>query len=335
MDFTLTITADDLDECWNPSTRRTIAGTVIAPALSPEPLAVSNGVFNLFVQPGAGRYAQHDLRHAADLGGRQDFFFHRVKDRHRQTTRPEHLAETTTLYVTVYRRPDQAAPVLGSGVLHIHPTDFLKQMTTMTATNAPNERERIEALVRFGKFFAGISVRAYGGVFAPEKYFNPERRAAQEAAAGCRRAGGPRLRHRGRRRLRLTRYRGGAKGPLLMVHGAGVSSSSIFSTDLIDTNMLEYLYAHAVRLLAVRLPGVDRARGVEGAIERRPDRLDRPPRGGGIVLIHRRPAPQRSRRGALLRLEHLLHGDARRLEGRALDRLLADRHQHGAARRRV
>jgi cholesterol oxidase len=43
--------------------------------------------------------------------------------------------------------------------------------------------------------------------------------------------------------LKLTRYKGGAKGPVMVVHGAGVSSG-IFSTDLIDTNLLEYVYAH-------------------------------------------------------------------------------------------
>jgi cholesterol oxidase len=43
--------------------------------------------------------------------------------------------------------------------------------------------------------------------------------------------------------LRLTRYQGGSKGPVILSHGLGVSSL-IFSLDTIDTNMLEYLYAH-------------------------------------------------------------------------------------------
>jgi cholesterol oxidase len=43
--------------------------------------------------------------------------------------------------------------------------------------------------------------------------------------------------------LKLTRYKGGSKGPVMLIHGAGVASS-IFSTDLIDTNLLEFLYAH-------------------------------------------------------------------------------------------
>ena len=43
--------------------------------------------------------------------------------------------------------------------------------------------------------------------------------------------------------LRLTRYQGGAKGPVILSHGLGVSSL-IFSIDTIETNLLEYLYAH-------------------------------------------------------------------------------------------
>ena len=43
--------------------------------------------------------------------------------------------------------------------------------------------------------------------------------------------------------LRLTRYRGGSKGPVILSHGLGVSST-IYSLDTIDTNLLEYLFAH-------------------------------------------------------------------------------------------
>ena len=42
--------------------------------------------------------------------------------------------------------------------------------------------------------------------------------------------------------LRLTRYRGGDKGPVILSHGLGVSGT-IFSLDTIDTNLVEYLYA--------------------------------------------------------------------------------------------
>lgn len=41
--------------------------------------------------------------------------------------------------------------------------------------------------------------------------------------------------------LLLARYRGGAKGPVMLVHGLGVSSR-IFTLDTIGTNLVEYLY---------------------------------------------------------------------------------------------
>lgn len=44
-------------------------------------------------------------------------------------------------------------------------------------------------------------------------------------------------------RLRLTRHRGGDRGPVVLVHGLGVSSR-IFSLDTIDTNLTDYLCGH-------------------------------------------------------------------------------------------
>ena len=41
--------------------------------------------------------------------------------------------------------------------------------------------------------------------------------------------------------LRLTRYRGGDRGPVLLVHCIGVAST-MYSLDTIDTNLLEFLY---------------------------------------------------------------------------------------------
>ena len=43
--------------------------------------------------------------------------------------------------------------------------------------------------------------------------------------------------------LLLTRYHGGNKGPVMLIHGLGVASS-MFSIDTIDTNLLEYLVEH-------------------------------------------------------------------------------------------
>ncbi|HET7274857.1 MAG TPA: hypothetical protein VFI91_06735 [Longimicrobiaceae bacterium] len=54
--------------------------------------------------------------------------------------------------------------------------------------------------------------------------------------------------------LRLTRYQGGARGPVVLVHCIGVSST-MYSLDTVETNLLEYLYAESfdVWLLDMRL----------------------------------------------------------------------------------
>jgi cholesterol oxidase len=41
--------------------------------------------------------------------------------------------------------------------------------------------------------------------------------------------------------LRLVRYQGGDKGPVLLVHGFGMSGR-VFSTDTVETNLVEYLH---------------------------------------------------------------------------------------------
>jgi cholesterol oxidase len=64
--------------------------------------------------------------------------------------------------------------------------------------------------------------------------------------------------------LRLTRYQGGGKGPVMLSHGLG-DSSRIFSLDTIETNLVEYLCSHgydvwlldyraSIELPAARLP---------------------------------------------------------------------------------
>ena len=39
----------------------------------------------------------------------------------------------------------------------------------------------------------------------------------------------------------LTRYEGGSKGPVVLIHG-GALSSEMFALDTIETNLLEYIF---------------------------------------------------------------------------------------------
>jgi len=166
--FTLTIVSEDVDAMVNdPKHEARMVGSVSAPALSPRPLTVTNGTFNLFVvdvaQPATRRMWYRMPLKADD--GRVYFFegFKLICDRPVSDV----WHDTTTLYITVYDGPANTSPVLGKGVLIIRPQDFFHQLTTMRATNAATLEQRLEAEGRFAAFFLGVLAQKYGRVFRP------------------------------------------------------------------------------------------------------------------------------------------------------------------------
>lgn len=243
--FTVTVRSDDLNALINnPQHPATIVGTLYAPVLSPKPLTVSNGVFNLFEeypdQVGM-RHMNYNMKLTAEGG--TDYFFSAFKAVPSDHSVLRAWADTSTLYVTVYSGTDKSGPVVGSGVLHIEPADFAKQMTTMKVLNATSEAERLKDMARFGEYFAGVLWESYGGVLAGDVYFNPDAPPRKKRPLNV---GAPEVtffQTEDHVNLRLTRYQGGTKGPVMLVHGLGVGSN-IFSTDTIATNLLEFLYQH-------------------------------------------------------------------------------------------
>ncbi|MDH2433665.1 GMC oxidoreductase [Pokkaliibacter sp. MBI-7] len=243
MAFTLTIAAADMEKMLaEPSHSATIVGTLMAPALSPTAMVVSHGTFNLFEKDNndvGERHMNYNMRLTTTDG--TEYFFSGFKSIPFDHGALHIWPDTSTLYVTVYQGSDNQGAVVGSGVLHIAVTDFARQMTTMKVLNAPDEKARLAAMARFGKFFAGVLWDSYGGVFAGDTYFNkdlpPRKKRLLNTAP-------PAVHHfltEDGVTLRLSRYQGGSKGPVMLVHGLGVSSA-IFSTDTIGTNLLEYLY---------------------------------------------------------------------------------------------
>lgn len=166
--FTLTIVSDDLEEMLNnPQHQAGMTGTVAAPALSPLPLTVESGQFNLFVvdaaNPATRRMWYRMTMNAED--GRAYYFegFKVVQD----DPMFDVWRATTTLYITIYDGPAASAPVLGKGILIIRPQDFFRQLTTMKAINAPSLEARLDAETRFGRFFLGVLAQKYGRLFNP------------------------------------------------------------------------------------------------------------------------------------------------------------------------
>ncbi len=242
--FVVSIESDDVETMMeSPAHCARLFGTVTAPALSPEPLTVTEGEFNLFVtDPDVPetRLMRYRMKLTTEEGkvygieGRK--FVHNDS-----LMRLWH--DVTTLYVTIHAGACTEGPVIGKGILRIMAKDLQHQARTMRVTHATSLAQRLGTLARFGRFFMGDLYEVYGGVVGRQTYFDP---AAQPRKKRPLRVGAPDVHYfttEDGEQLRLTRYQGGSKGPVMLAHGLGVSSLA-FSTDLIDTNLTEYLYAH-------------------------------------------------------------------------------------------
>lgn len=239
-----TIIAHDIEAVMSePNHAADLIGTVIAPALSPEPLMLSNGAFYLFIQDPQQfnvRYMRYVGTLTADDGA--TYYLEGHKTIHNEPGF-DVWSDTTTLFVTVYAGPDDTGAIAGRGIIEIHLNDLRHQLTTMKVLNAQNLGQRLLIMAKFGRFFTGEIFDIYGGVFARPNVFDPDAPPRKKRPL---RVGIPEVHYFTTDddvRLRLTRYQGGKKGPVMLVHGLGVSSLA-FATDLIDTNMTEYLVAH-------------------------------------------------------------------------------------------
>jgi cholesterol oxidase len=243
--FTVTIAIDDLERFISDKLHLAkITGVVTAPDLSQQSLAVTSGDFNLFIDDADEvntkkmRYSMHFA--AADGKPYYLFGFKTIRDDPGLDIWPD----TTTLRIKVYSGDNSNGTLLGAGILHIGIADFLHQLTTMRVSNAKNSLEELQGIARFGRLFAGALYEIYGGVFSKPNIFNPDAPPRQKRRLDVPSA--PEVYHVDAGdgvMIRLTRYRGGNKGPVMCVPGLGVSSL-IFSTDLIERNLVEELVAN-------------------------------------------------------------------------------------------
>ncbi|HKB13455.1 MAG TPA: hypothetical protein VKD69_22470 [Vicinamibacterales bacterium] len=243
LEFTVTISSDNVDDMLaNPAHVARIDGTIACPTLSPQPLQVTGGTFKLLVRDPDrvnARSMTYQMVGVAADGKRYRVDGFKVIQDDKQL---EIWDDTTTLFTTVTDLNGAAGQMIGKGILHIMPADFLKQMTTMEATGAATPLESLRALAAFGKFFAGELFGTYGGVFVRSSELRPDapprqRRPLKMSAPDVHvfdTADGV--------ELRLTRYKGGDKGPVMLAPGFGTSTLA-FTIDTVDTNLPEALFA--------------------------------------------------------------------------------------------
>jgi cholesterol oxidase len=241
--FTVTVVSDDLaDMLSNRQHEARMIGTLTCNALSSQPMTVSDGIFNLFVVDETNVERRNmNYRMTLDTVEGKHFYLTGQKII-THTSLLELWTQTNTLYATIRASAADDAPVIGHATLVITPENFLKQQRTIEVTNAPDLETRLAWTLRFGRFFAGVLYTEYGGVAAPLQYLSDD---APPRVRRALRAPAPQISYfdtQDGKTLRLARYHGGGKGPVLLIHGSGVSSR-IFSTDLIGTNLVEFLCA--------------------------------------------------------------------------------------------
>jgi cholesterol oxidase len=160
--YEISMAGDALASARDASTPASVSGLVGCAALADGNLSIEEGVFRLAVpdadNPGQSRMVYDLPLRAPD--GRQ-FHLHGYKTIRRGE--PWQLwHDTTTLFVTIHEGgPD--GPVWGSGVMRIAAHDFAKQLSTMRVTGAAPAAQRLEALMAYGRMFAGFLFDHYAG----------------------------------------------------------------------------------------------------------------------------------------------------------------------------
>lgn len=243
-----TITIADVNQFIDdPNHTATLSGTIMCPLIAPDALTLRDGTFNLMrPDPDRPETCRFDYVGRVLTPDGRAYAFTGHKFVHNRRGALDLWTDTTTLSVMLASLPPAAGgpltkPDILLGQLRIRPDDFARQLSTLKGTGGRDVAERLAAVGRFGSLFAGSLFSIFGGVAVPLDRFDPaavrrrrELRAPQPSVHQFLTADG--------KLLRLTRFKGGTKGPLLFLHGLGVSSR-IFSTDTIDTNLVEFLTA--------------------------------------------------------------------------------------------
>lgn len=155
-EFTLTVTSNDVETMLKDKDHQAcLEGVVKAPSLSSKPLAVSDGIFNLFVDevaPVPTKLMKYRMRLHSEEGKTYYFYGYKVV---RDDKGFDMWKDTCTLFITVHEGEDEAAPVIGKGILVIETADFAKQMTTMKVLHAKSKLEEVKIMTQFGKYFSG------------------------------------------------------------------------------------------------------------------------------------------------------------------------------------
>jgi cholesterol oxidase len=249
----LTITVNNLDALLDdPSIRSDLGGTVHAPQLSADALTVTEGEFRLFepdphqVETWRMRYR---MRLASNDGGRYRFEGDKVLH---DDPGFDVWEDTTKLFVRVL---DESNGTSGAGILRLTPAGLIRQLQTLRVTREPDAKRRRRYVRRFLWMFAKQLVHTYGPLDEDGRFWGKGvERGPITLKDGsppnltllyCAQDGWQRWPHdqppRTGASLRLTRFEGGSKGPVMLAPGFAMSARS-YAMGTNDTNLVSYLF---------------------------------------------------------------------------------------------
>ena len=259
-DFTLTIHTDDLYALTTrPDHQAKIAGTVSCPPLTSSPMKVQSGGFRLLTiaedQPESWRMT-YDMVLDRD-GSLVRFRGYKVLQ---QRDGSDPWTDLTTLFVTIHDGEDGSGSLLAQGILTLGIEDLMWQASSARFDAGQGLKEGlIGAMIRlvpqarnaialsfiaqFAAFFGMTVFQAYGGMLATLNNF-PAKEAPPPGVPPPRPPQPDRfiVNTADHFKIGLTRYFGGAKGPVVLAPGFSVRASS-FATPTVDQNLVEYLIA--------------------------------------------------------------------------------------------
>ncbi|XP_071495517.1 uncharacterized protein [Diadema antillarum] len=248
-EFTLTIESSDVEHMLqvDPEHEATIHGTVTCEALDSKPLTVSNGRFHLLRESDDMVETREMVYEMSLHGADKRYEFKGVKVVHKDTALEIGVTDTTTLQITIREEDAPSDLIFGTGVLEIKLSDFVKQLSTLEVTCCCERKEKIKWKAAFGTFFAGILLDSYG-VLNPYGLSTPVDPTAEPRERRPLKLNGHdpevhQIRALDGTHLLLTRYRGGTKGPIILLHGLGMTHR-IFALDTQETNLVEFLVQH-------------------------------------------------------------------------------------------
>jgi cholesterol oxidase len=244
LELRLSFSAEDLDRLLTDEDHQArVTGTVVAPALSAAPLPIREGTMQVF-DLDHDQFAAREMRYRLTVHSQEGRTYSLRGDKFIHARSVLHVwPETTTLYISLYEDGPAGGRLLGRGAVHVSPDDFARQCRSAEITHAADNGQHLAALVRFGRFLSGVLFDTYGPIAAGPYAFHPTAAPRLKRAL---RVAAPEVHFfptTDGLNLKLTRYRGGPRGPVVLIPGLGVSSR-IFALDTIKTNLLEFLTEH-------------------------------------------------------------------------------------------